>query len=110
MIEGSIARLLSSYPSIRVQTQGVQQQELPCVRRTPTAGCRKCGRGDVTCVYTTKIPSSFGWGWNVCDGSQSVGTLIVQDFLPDLAPSQRSLVGGCWGFSGPVPLPLWMRS
>ena len=37
-------------------------------------------------------------------------TLIVQDFLPDLAPSQRSLSGGCWGFSGPVPLPLWMRS
>ena len=28
--------------------------------------------------------------------------------LPELAPS-RIAPGGCWGVTGPVPLPLWMR-
>ena len=33
--------------------------------------------------------------------------LIFQSALPELAPD-RLATGGCWGFIGPVPLPLWM--
>ncbi len=56
MIEGSIARLLSSYPSIRVQTQGVQQHEASSVMETSMTGCSLCGRGDGTNVCTKKSP------------------------------------------------------
>src|SRR5947209_9232556 len=34
--------------------------------------------------------------------------LICQYTLSELAPA-RHLPGGCWGFTGPIPLPLWIN-
>jgi len=62
VIDGSIARLFSSYPSIRVQTQGVQQQEISRVGETSITVCCLGGTGNESNVVIVKIPSSFGWG------------------------------------------------
>src|SRR3954447_23535403 len=34
--------------------------------------------------------------------------LICQYTLSELAPARR-VPGGCWGFTGPIPLPLWIN-